>query len=81
MKKVYRAPEIVFENFSLNVSIASSCSLEANATKGNCGYQWSWDTVLFSIAIDECNAHFEETGENDQICYDIFNPAATLFAS
>ena len=81
MKKVYRAPEIVFESFSLNVSIATGCAAEANATKGTCGYQLGWDMIIFLEGIYGCADVVEEPKDNDGYCYHNPSDDTRLFGS
>ena len=86
MKKVYRAPEIVFESFSLNVSIAADCVVDANAAKGTCGYQMGWDTVIFLANVTNCKEEnggtvIEEPTENDSYCYHNPSEETRLFGS
>ena len=81
MKKVYRAPEIVFESFSLNVSIASDCAVETNAAKGTCGYKMGWDMVIFLDGVPGCLDIVEETEGNDSYCYHNPSDETRLFGS
>ena len=82
MKKVYRAPEIVFESFSLNVSIAVDCVVEANAAKGTCGYKMGWDTIIFLEGISGCTDVIEEPKNTDDgYCYHNPTDDTRLFGS
>lgn len=86
MKKVYRAPEIVFESFSLNVSIAADCAVETNATKGTCGYDMGWGMNVFFVGIAGCGIEItDETIENNPntntICYHNPTDDTRLFGS
>ena len=49
MKKKYMKPEIMFEDFSLNTSIAANCEgIVDNATKGTCAVIGTGDIYMFS---------------------------------
>lgn len=73
MKKVYKAPEIVFESFSLSVSIAATCPQEANAARGTCGYEMGYGMVVFLETVHGCKKENGGTpivdGANDRLCY------------
>ena len=82
MKKQYTAPGIVFESFSLSVSIAASCAVETNATKGSCGYDMGWNMFVFFEGIDACHIKIAEDGDlNNTICYHNPTEESRLFSS
>lgn len=82
MKKQYRAPGIIFESFSLNVSIAVGCAVETNATQGSCGYDMGWGMYIFFHGIDACLDKIpEENDGNNSICYHNPTDESRLFSS
>lgn len=54
MKRTYQKPEIIFENFALNTSIASGCEvIVEGASSGTCGLEFGGD-MLFQEGITGC---------------------------
>ena len=78
MRKTYSKPEIMFENFALNQSIASSCEVKTHtpAVK-ECGYLGDFDEPIFVSGVDECKTTVQES---DALCYHTFE-ANSLFNS
>ena len=82
MKKLYKAPEIVFESFSLSVSIASDCAVGTNATQGSCGYDMGWGMYIFFQGITACSTPIvDESDINNMICYHNPTDETRLFSS
>ena len=88
MKKAYSKPEVVFESFSLNVSIAT-CENEpvfSDSVEGGCkGYfDSAFGAVIFVDANSGCVFHDGDkefgTGDNT-ICYHVPINSANLFGS
>lgn len=77
MKKVYSKPEIVFESFVMNTSIAA-CGKDTNLpTKNVCGIPFGEDT-LFSVGIiEQCTA----PGDDNLYCYHVPTDSTILFGS
>ncbi len=81
MKKRYTAPDIVFESFSLSVSIAS-CAIGTNQGQDSCGYKWDPETFLFTSTINECDTVTEDgSKEYNGICYDNPSLDKSLYSS
>lgn len=82
MKKAYSAPDIVFESFSLCVSIASCDVIEKGATKGSCGYKWDAETKLFTTTLEGCTDLIEDgSGDWNGICYHVPTSDKDVFGS
>lgn len=87
MKKTYTKPEIVFENFSLSVSVAA-CQHEASfdGDKWTCkGYymgESDFDGPL-AVFIDGWNGclYVPDDGEHNGICYHVPMEQLNLFGS
>ena len=78
MKKVYAKPQIAFEDFSLNVSIAT-CEDKSygNAAKDSCGFLVpEWNRVVFISETTGCNDIQAPDGNYNGICYD--NPSGLI---
>lgn len=79
MKKLYKKPEIVFEDFTLSTSIAGDCDkIVGNPTKGACGVPGSDGVNLFSASVTGpagCMEDWESSfGDSyDGFCY--YNPS------
>ena len=80
MKKVYMKPQIAFEDFSLNVSIAR-CKYEANTTYGVCGYFDELEGVIFVTKESGCTGVQAPDKEYGNICYDNPDGGYNLFGS
>lgn len=75
MKREYRKPEIMFEDFTLSTNIASGCELKINnQVSGTCGYPYEGGggTTLFTAAAgsDVCNIPIEDSASNG-FCYHV----------
>ena len=73
MKKTYSKPEIMFEDFTLSVNIASGCEKKVEGhSSGNCGYN-TGGTVIFFDNVTGCRAGIvypdEADGTIDGVCY------------
>lgn len=73
MKKVYAAPDIVFESFALNENIAS---VNSNCTRnitghysGECGLEWYGMTIFTGPARGCINKIPDGSAAHDGICY------------
>ena len=77
MKKEYKKPEILFENFALSTSIAAECEVIVAATRGTCGYPIRGETVFMSTETG-CSTGPQTTdgsgdgAAHDSICYHTF---------
>lgn len=75
MKKIYNAPDILFESFLLSTNIAGDCEgpKVGNPARGTCGIPGSAPGMnLFSAGIDnpEFGCHVPSMdSENDEFCY------------
>ena len=88
MKKKYMKPEIMFEDFSLNTSIAANCEgIVDNATKGICAVIGTGGIKMFSSSISDCDFYpsNDENGkysdEWDGFCYHVPTEYNNLFNS
>lgn len=83
MKKAYSAPDIVFESFSLSVSIAA-CAIETNHGEDDCGYKWDGETIIFTADVGACADNFvieDGSQEWNGLCYDNPTSDKRLFGS
>lgn len=81
MKKKYEKPIFVFEDFSLNTSIAGDCDHDtALQTQGDCGLEFGGD-IIFLVGVTGCADQYETDDGTSGICY--HNPTDTqkLFVS
>ena len=79
MKKIYKAPEILFEDFTMSTSIAAGCdTIVNNASENVCGYPTRNGTV-FIAGITGC-AYAQPDGY-DGICYHVPTESSDLFNS
>ena len=81
MRKTYSKPQIMFEAFTLNTSIAAGCKLITTLPnlEDECGFPVSTgrfgDDIVFNTAIQDvtgCNVGAE--GDYNGLCYD--NPSS-----
>ena len=69
MKKEYTKPEIVFESFSLSVSIAAGCEEKVdNQAVYSCPYESSGNVLTFTDSIDLCD-FTPDDGKWNGFCY------------
>lgn len=79
MKKQYKKPLVLFDNFSLSTNIAAGCEYSTNFAMDQCGYQFSYGMDIFTDANSGCNykvnpdENFIVEGNNG-ICY--HNPSS-----
>lgn len=74
MKREYRKPEIMFEDFTLSTNIAGDCEVKTNtASKGDCAYGEDTDfgVAIFLSTISDC-IYQQAEGEFNSICYHTF---------
>ena len=87
MKKVYTAPQILFESFTMSTNIAAGCdSIVGNPSKGSCAVLGSAGEKFFSgTMVDICDFNVEEFGQApdmwDGFCYHVPNENSDLFNS
>ena len=88
MKKVYNKPDIVFEDFSLNVSIATTCEREVGTFgRSACPIMGSEGIAFFSAGIAGSLCEFDPVDfdftadEYDGFCYDVPNENRNWFNS
>ena len=82
MKKAYKKPEIVFENFSLSTSIAAGCENPTNLpSKNQCGLDFS-GLMVFMNGMTGCeDIQIAEGDDFDGICYHVPTEQNNLFTS
>ena len=87
MKKVYKKPAIVFENFSLSTNIAGDCEAKTNTPTSaqGCGYQPEGVTyTIFLTTMGGCDRKFEDGAANppyNGICYHVPSSLNSVFNS
>ena len=87
MKKAYKKPEIMFEDFSLSGNIASNCeSIVGNPSKGTCAVKGTGEINMFNSDMTSiCDFTPEDMGgENDKwdgFCYHVPTEYNNLFNS
>lgn len=89
MKKVYKKPLVILENFSLSTSIAGDCEVKTDTQSRNtCGMDFSGITVfLDTMAGCSGDDDIPITSENgdgesdDGICYHVSSNGYNLFTS
>lgn len=88
MKKVYTAPQILFESFVMSTNIAGDCEAPFvdNPSKGSCAVLGTGGLAIFDSKVGTaCNATPESMGSAsdywDGLCYHIPTEDANLFNS
>ena len=86
MKKVYTAPQILFESFTMSTNIAGNCeAIVGNPTKGTCAVLGTGDIALFDGTMSVCvftpEAMGGEPDKFDGACYHVPVESNTLFNS
>lgn len=86
MKKVYKKPTIIFEDFSLCTNIAGDCeSIVGNPTKGSCPVLGTGNMAIFNDAISACEYIAGQMGSHDdmwdEFCYHVPTEYSSLFNS
>ena len=80
MKKEYKKPEIMFEDFTLSTNIAGSCDVKTNTPRAEtCGMPMSGGTTIFMEGISGCETIAIDGSYN--ICYHVPIDTANLFNS
>lgn len=87
MKREYRKPIVVFEDFTLSTNIAGDCEgIVDNPTKGSCAVESTGGIAVFSANMNVCV--FTPTalgGEDDDkwdgFCYHVSTEYNNLFNS
>ena len=81
MKKIYKKPMVLIENFSLSTNIAGDCDTKTNTPSQNqCAYPLRSGHMVFMSEIAACTTT-EDDGEYEGICYHVPNDAKNLFNS
>lgn len=82
MKKVYRKPAIVFENFTLSTGIAGNCEVKTNTpSQMQCPYgENDYGYPIFLDGVSACVSKVQD-GNNNTFCYHIPIESNTLFNS
>ena len=85
MRKTYQKPEIMFEDFSVSVSIAGTCEVKTNTPSlGQCGKFFMGVGNVFTTAIPDACSDFAINPDdfyNDTICYHVPVENNNLFNS
>lgn len=81
MKKVYKKPIIIVEDFSLKVSIAAGCEVETPlpSYEASCGYPTREGTVF--IEGTQCTTTPPTGSKYDSVCYHVPAEDNNLFNS
>ncbi len=86
MKKVYTAPQILFESFTMSTNIAAGCeAIVGNPSKNTCAYsyedEFAGPVSIFTSQVSGCLVtEVQEDGYNG-FCYHVPNEEFNLFAS
>ena len=75
MKKQYKKPLVLFDNFSLSTNIAAGCGVSTNFGVDACGYQFAPGIFIFTQQNNGCGDKRPANGEYNGICY--HNPSDT----
>ncbi len=86
MKKVYTAPDVFYEDFSITTNIASACEVETNSAKWVCGYEYDPTLTIFTSSIANCTEDGGVVGEGSDaswngLCYHVPFDDYNLFNS
>lgn len=86
MKKRYKKPRIVFEDFTLSTNIAGTCeSIVGNPSKGTCAVIGTGGIDMFDGMVGACVYTPEDMGgtadEWDGFCYHVPTEYNNLFNS
>ncbi len=80
MKRTYKKPEIMFEDFSLSTSIALGCEYGAHHTENACAYEDEYlGEFIFTEGLAVCTATVPD-GYNS-LCYHVPKDTMNIFAS
>lgn len=81
MKKVYTAPEILFESFTMSTNIAAGCEeIVRTFAQGDCAYEGTGGIALFLDSIKACEFKSNDDGSNG-FCYHVPGEENDLFTS
>lgn len=81
MKREYRKPEIMFEDFTLSTNIAGDCQHKINTlTENVCAYETSGGISTFTDLISACDFTSSD-GTADGFCYHVPDGGPSLFNS
>lgn len=86
MKRKYSKPQIIFEDFTLCQSIAAGCQYTDGARpvmyEMGCGVDLSAREENDFVFISAMNCELkEDDGNNNLVCYHIFESNGTIFGS
>lgn len=86
MKKVYSAPQILFESFVMSTNIAGDCEEKTNLPSNTtCGVEFSDGSSVFMVGMTGCETFKVEAsngdGEWNGLCYHVPNNEYNLFNS
>lgn len=83
MKKVYSAPEILFESFTMSTNIAGDCEWKPDTANNynNCGINFS-GVIIFGSDLTGCTGIQIAPGDKwDSICYHVPSESSNIFNS
>lgn len=81
MKKIYSAPDIVFESFAPCTSIAAGCEIIVDGpSAGNCGYAYEGGGGETLFVLDVCDVPINDDASNG-FCYHVPIESNNLFNS
>ena len=88
MKKLYSAPDIFFEDFSLSTNIAAGCEVKPVNNAAVCAVQY-WRTFIFVNDINACEKKIHDgalddnhvDSKNNGLCYHVPNSVFNVFNS
>lgn len=80
MKREYKKPIVVFENFCMSTNIAAGCEFKNDLKgQGECGYPTRTGDVVFVLGITGCTYTQEDT--NGNLCYHVPTENTNIFNS
>lgn len=81
MKKAYSKPDILFDSFSMSVSIAA-CQVTTDFARGDCGYSFIPGIVIFLEGVNGCQDKVvDNSAEGNSLCYHNYDYNNSLFTS
>ncbi len=86
MKKVYTAPQILFESFTMSTNIAGNCEgIVGNPTQGTCAVIGTGSQAIFTDTVTACEFTPDTFGQPedqwDGFCYHVPSEYNNLFNS
>lgn len=81
MKKQYKKPLVLFDNFSLSTNIAAGCEYSTNFAMNQCGYKFAPGVIVFTEENTGCGKKVLADENYNGICYHNPSDANNLYSS